>query len=214
MCSPRGAKPSPIRCAGASRWCAKANRPRRSPAFKKNAGAGRRKSAAALEKLRAENRIVAVPVVAGYMARFFKSSAENILAAVEKFHTTNPQRAGIGREELLAELGLNPAFLEAATDWLVQSKRLERSGALLARAGWNSRMPERDQKSVRPDRREIAVGPHLRRQAWRNWPSRWAKHCRALPRWRNCSLNAAKSCGWTTGFGCTATPLKPANRLR
>ena len=42
---------------------------------------------------------------------------------------------------------LNPDLLNAATDWLVQSKRLERSDALLARIGWSSRLSARDQQT-------------------------------------------------------------------
>src|ERR1019366_1038064 len=71
--------------------------------------------------------------------------AENILAAVQTFHTANPQRAGISREELLATLKANPVFLDAATESLLQSKQLDRNGVLLARAGWNARVPDRDQ---------------------------------------------------------------------
>ena len=72
--------------------------------------------------------------------------AANILAAVQTFHAANPQRAGISREELQATLKLNPDFLDAAAESLLQSKQLERNGALLARAGWNARIPDRDQR--------------------------------------------------------------------
>jgi selenocysteine-specific elongation factor len=72
---------------------------------------------------------------------------ETVMAAVERFHAANPQRAGVSRDELLVELKLNPDFLEAAAYGLIQAKRLERSGAVLARAGWSSRLPERDQKA-------------------------------------------------------------------
>jgi selenocysteine-specific elongation factor len=71
--------------------------------------------------------------------------AENILAAVQTFHAANPQRAGISREELLAALKANPVFLDAAMESLLQSRQLERNGALLARTGWNAQVPDRDQ---------------------------------------------------------------------
>jgi selenocysteine-specific elongation factor len=106
---------------------------------------------AALEKVRAENRVVAVGGSdASSQLRWIhretiQKTGERLLAAIEAFHTANPQRAGIGRDELVALLKANPEFLEAAADSLLQSKHLERNGALLARAGWNARVPDRDQ---------------------------------------------------------------------
>jgi selenocysteine-specific elongation factor len=133
-----------------ARWCEQMVRESESPAtvasLQKKCWSRAEEITAALEKLREENRIVLAPGGGWIHCAVLQKFAEDILTAVQNFHTTNPQRAGVSREELLAELGLNPAFLEAAADWLVQSKRLERSGALLARAGWNSRLPERDQK--------------------------------------------------------------------
>jgi selenocysteine-specific elongation factor len=132
-------------------WCEQMVRESDSPAtvasLQKKCWSRMEEISGTLEKLRAENRIVLAPGGGWIHGAALQKFAENILAAVQNFHTTNPQRAGVSREELLAELGLNPAFLEAAADWLVVSKRLERNGALLARVGWNSRLPERDQKA-------------------------------------------------------------------
>jgi selenocysteine-specific elongation factor len=47
---------------------------------------------------------------------------------------------------LLAALPSPPLFLDAAAASLLDSKQLERHGALLARAGWNARIPDRDQR--------------------------------------------------------------------
>jgi len=44
-------------------------------------------------------------------------------------------------------LKLPPDFLDAAIDSLVLAKKLERNGTVLARVGWSSRLPERDQKT-------------------------------------------------------------------
>lgn len=100
---------------------------------------------AALEQLRAENRVL--PATGGWLHReTVLRSSERILGIVEKFHPANPQRAGVSREELLAELKLNPDFLDAAVESLLQSKKLERNGALLARAGWKARLPDGYQK--------------------------------------------------------------------
>jgi selenocysteine-specific elongation factor len=138
------------------RWCEQIVRESDSPAtvagLQKKCWSRPEEISMALEKLRAENRVVPrgcdAPSQLHWLHReVVQKSAEKIFVLVEKFHAANPQRAGVSREELLVELGLNPAFLEAAADWLVLSKRLERNGALLARVGWNSRLPEHDQKA-------------------------------------------------------------------
>jgi len=99
---------------------------------------------AALERLRAENRIVSAPGGGWIHCAVLQRIAANILAAVQNFHTANPQHAGVSREELQATLKSDPVFLDAAAETLLQSKQLERNGALLARAGWNARIPDRD----------------------------------------------------------------------
>ena len=101
--------------------------------------------AGALERLHAENRVVEAPGGGWLHCAVIEKLAENILAAVQTFHAANPQRAGISREELQATLKSNPVFLEAAAESLLHSKQLEHNGALLARAGWNARIPDRDQ---------------------------------------------------------------------
>ena len=100
----------------------------------------------AIERLRAENRVVSVSGGGWLHRAVIDKMAAQILAATQAFHAANPQRAGIGRAELLATLKANPFLLDAAIKSLLQSKRLERNGDLLARAGWNARLPDRDQK--------------------------------------------------------------------
>jgi len=73
--------------------------------------------------------------------------AEEIRATLEQFHSANPQRAGMSRDELLTELKVNAELLDAAADFLLQSKRLERSGAVFALAGKGAQLAERDQKA-------------------------------------------------------------------
>jgi len=53
----------------------------------------------------------------------------------------------MSRDELAAALKLNPAVLAAVIDALLQSHQLAAVGALLARPGWSSQLPERDQKA-------------------------------------------------------------------
>jgi selenocysteine-specific elongation factor len=170
------------------RWCEQMVRESESPAtvasLQKKCWSRPEEIAAALEKLRAEKRVVAVGGcdapsqkvaatpssrdVAGIIPgtgdeaspspsatrasqlrwlhrEVIQKLAEAMLAAIQNFHTANPQRAGVSREELLATLKANPVFLDAAAESLLQSKQLERNGVLLARAGWNARVPDRDQ---------------------------------------------------------------------
>ena len=70
-----------------------------------------------------------------------------IFPAIDKFHSDNPHRAGISREELLTDLKSNPDLLDAAVETLLRQKQLERNGTLLSRTGWSSRLPERDQET-------------------------------------------------------------------
>jgi selenocysteine-specific elongation factor len=131
------------------RWCEQMVRESESPAtvasLQKKCWSRPEEITVALEKLRVENRVVTAPSGGWLHHEVIQKLAENILAAVQDFHTANPQRAGINRDELLATLKTNPVFLDAAADSLLQSKQLERNGALLARAGWNARVPDRDQ---------------------------------------------------------------------
>jgi selenocysteine-specific elongation factor len=132
------------------RWCEQMVRESESPAtvatLQKKCWSRPEEIAAALEQLRAENRVVPAPGGAWLHREVLQKTAENILAAVEAFHAANPQRAGLTREEIQASLKCNPVLLEAAAAWLLEAKKLERNGALLARAGWNARIPERDQR--------------------------------------------------------------------
>jgi len=132
------------------RWCEQMVRENQSPAtvagLQKKCWNRPEEIAAALERLRAENRVVPAPGGGWLHRAVLQKLAEKILAAVQAFHAANPQRAGLSREELQAALPSNPVFLEAAAESLLDSRQLERNGALLARAGWNARIPDRDQR--------------------------------------------------------------------
>jgi selenocysteine-specific elongation factor len=131
------------------RWCEQMVRESESPAtvagLQKKCWSRPEEIAGALEQLRAENRVVPAPGGGWLDREVLQKTAENILAAAEIFHAANPQHAGLSREEIQASLQCNPVLLEAAAAWLLEAKKLERNGALLARAGWNARIPERDQ---------------------------------------------------------------------
>jgi selenocysteine-specific elongation factor len=134
----------------ALRWCEQMVRESESPAtvasLQKRCWNRPEETARALERLQAENRVVQMPGGGWLHRAVMEKMAENILTAVQAFHAANPQRAGMSREELQAALKVNPIFLEAAAEWLQRSKQLERNGALWARAGWNARIADRDQR--------------------------------------------------------------------
>ena len=102
--------------------------------------------AALLEKLRASGRVVALPGGALTHSAVVEETAGKMLEAVQSFHTANPQRAGLSREELFATVGGNAEVCELAAASLVNAKRLERQGTVFARAGWSARISDRDQQ--------------------------------------------------------------------
>jgi selenocysteine-specific elongation factor len=132
------------------RWCELMVRESQSPAtvagLQRKCWSRPEEIAVALERLQGENRVVAAPGGGWIHRAVLQQLAENILAAVQAFHAANPQRAGLSREELQAALQCNPVSLEAAAESLLDSKQLERNGALLAQAGWSARVPDRDQR--------------------------------------------------------------------
>jgi selenocysteine-specific elongation factor len=132
------------------RWCEQMVRESESPAtvasLQKKCWSRVEEISAALEMLRAENRVVLAPGGGWIHCAVLQTIAANILAVVQNFHASNPQHAGVSREELQAALKSNPILLDAAAETLLHSKQMERNGALLARAGWNARIPDRDQR--------------------------------------------------------------------
>jgi selenocysteine-specific elongation factor len=101
---------------------------------------------AALEQLSVENCLV--PAANGWLHReVVQKHAEHLLAVVHEFHADHPQHAGLSREDLQAALNLNPDLLDPVIESLLRSRQLERNGTLLARAGWQARLPDRDQKA-------------------------------------------------------------------
>jgi selenocysteine-specific elongation factor len=101
---------------------------------------------AMLNSLRAEGRAVPTPGGAWLHQDTIQKTATDILAAVQAFHSANPQRAGIAREELLAGLKTDGVLLDMAVETLLQSKRIEHNGNVLARAGWSARVADPDQR--------------------------------------------------------------------
>src|ERR1039458_7828066 len=69
-----------------------------------------------------------------------------MVEAVASFHTANPQRAGLGREELLSIAGGAAEGCELAAAALVSAKKLERQGTVFTLVGWSARITDRDQQ--------------------------------------------------------------------
>jgi selenocysteine-specific elongation factor len=101
---------------------------------------------AMLDSLRTDGRAVQTPG-GGWLHRdVIQKTATDILAAIQAFHSTNPQRAGIGREELLATLKADSELLDLAVESLLGTKQIEHNGNVLARVGWSARVVDRDQR--------------------------------------------------------------------
>ena len=101
---------------------------------------------ALLEKLRASGRVVSLPGGALTHSAVVEETAGKMLEAVQAFHTANPQRAGLSRDELFSTVGGSAEVCELAAASLVNAKRLERQGTVFARAGWSARLSDRDQQ--------------------------------------------------------------------
>jgi selenocysteine-specific elongation factor len=101
---------------------------------------------AMLDSLQTGGRAVPAPG-GGWLHRdVIRKTATDILAAIQAFHSINPQRAGIGREELLAGLKADSKLLDLAVASLLGTKQIEHNGNVLARAGWSARVVDRDQR--------------------------------------------------------------------
>jgi len=102
--------------------------------------------APALERLRADNRVVERPGSGWLHREVIQKTAEQLLATVRSLHLAHPQRAGFSRLELAAALKTNTVLLDAAAESLVQSKQLEARDKLLAQTGWQARVADQDQR--------------------------------------------------------------------
>jgi selenocysteine-specific elongation factor len=102
--------------------------------------------AALLEKLRANGRVLPLPGNVLTHSAVVEETANRMLEVVQSFHTGNPQRAGLSRDELFLRIGGSAEVCELAAQSLVNTKRLERQGTVFARAGWSARITDRDQE--------------------------------------------------------------------
>jgi selenocysteine-specific elongation factor len=101
---------------------------------------------AVIEQLRASGRVITLPGGELTHSAVVEETAGKMLEAVVSFHTANPQRAGLGREELFSIVGGAAEVCEMAAASLVSARKLERQGAVFARAAWSARITDRDQQ--------------------------------------------------------------------
>ncbi len=99
-----------------------------------------------LEQLQAGGRVVRTTGGAVVHVAAIELAAGNLLQALGAFHSANPQRAGMGREEVCRLLGVNPELADLATGHLLRVGRLERQGAVFALPGWKTRLVDEDER--------------------------------------------------------------------
>jgi selenocysteine-specific elongation factor len=100
---------------------------------------------AALGQLREQGLVV--PARDGFLHRdVIQSAAARVMAAIQELHATQPQRAGLSRDELIARLKTDPALLDMAVESLLQGRQIARNGTVLARTGWSGQVTDRDQQ--------------------------------------------------------------------
>jgi selenocysteine-specific elongation factor len=98
-----------------------------------------------LERLRKENRLIALPDTSLVHPALIQDTGTKMLAALTAFHTANPQRAGMAKEELFAAAGLPAPACEAALSSLLSAKKLQPSGAVFALPGRNAQLAGGDE---------------------------------------------------------------------
>ena len=101
---------------------------------------------ALLEKLRANGRVVSLPGGKLTHSAVVEETAGKMVEAMASFHTANPQRTGLSREELFSTVGGPAEICELSAASLVSAKKLERQGTVFARAGWSARLSGGDQQ--------------------------------------------------------------------
>ena len=99
-----------------------------------------------VHKLRAEGRVLSTRTGTLVHSAIVQDAATTIQSLVQQFHTANPQRAGIGRSELLAAAGVSAELFELAAESLVQAHRLEWNGAIFAQNGWHARVSNHEEQ--------------------------------------------------------------------
>lgn len=93
-----------------------------------------------LERLCAQRSAIELTTKDWVHARVLQGAADALVSSLDQFHAANPQRHGMAREELLSAARVLPGVFDAAMQAAIDSGRVQRSGSVFARAGWQPRL--------------------------------------------------------------------------
>jgi selenocysteine-specific elongation factor len=103
-------------------------------------------TAALLERLRTEGCLLQTAGGAWLHRDVRERAATALLAELRAFHAAQPERAGATRDHLREQLKLDADLFYSATSRLLEQRQIQSGGDLLAVAGWQARVPDRDQQ--------------------------------------------------------------------
>ena len=92
--------------------------------------------------------VVSCPLPGGALAHrsAIEETARKLLATLEAFHSANPQRAGLSREELAPLLRESPGICDLATENLLAARQIQKVGSVFARTGRSAHISGPDQE--------------------------------------------------------------------
>lgn len=99
-----------------------------------------------VQQLRTDGRVIEVSGGALVHKTGVEEIARKMLEAILAFHTANPQRAGVSRDELFASLGAHPEICRLAAESLCRDKQIEQQGTVFSRGGWSAHLSDHDQQ--------------------------------------------------------------------
>ncbi len=99
-----------------------------------------------VESLEGRGRVIRLPGGAFVHFSLIETAGHKMLGALQVFHTANPQRVGMERDELFATMSAPPEICVAAAAFMVKAGRLERKGTIFTQAGWSVRLPDPEQE--------------------------------------------------------------------
>jgi selenocysteine-specific elongation factor len=101
-----------------------------------------------LSSLATAGRIVRLPDGRYLHQRHVVDTAQRVTKILKTFHEVNPQRAGMSQEELFATSAVPAAYGALALQAALDSRQIQRVGAVFALAGWSPRQSTGEQALV------------------------------------------------------------------
>jgi len=93
-----------------------------------------------LAALRGERRAIELPAKDWVHARVLQGAIDAMISSLESFHGANPERLGMSSEELACASRIVPGLFDVAVQAAMERGRVQRSGSVFARAGWQPRL--------------------------------------------------------------------------